>query len=396
MARRGWRVLVYTSAVGYEDTSLRFPRREILDGVDVRRLPFSSFGKTSVLARLLGGTIFLVQAILRSLFVRETRQILISTSPPMCSIAGLILGRVKGAEVSYWAMDINPDQLVAMGSIDAKAWAVRAFDGLNARILKQSWRIVALDRYMSETLSSKYPVADKTRIIPPWPHLDQTSKPLPHEKNPFRRQHGLEDHFVVMYSGNLSLAHPVDTILEAADRLRNVKQLLFLFIGGGNGRQSLSDFIAERRLPNVKMLPYQPLSELHYSLSSADVHLVAMGEPMVGIVHPCKIYGAMAVGRPVLFLGPEQCHAGDILNEFDIGWHIEHGDTDGAVAALTEMLSTTREKMELLGENAMRAASDKFSKARLLSQFCDVLDEAGEPSHVPQACASATRCTDEK
>jgi colanic acid biosynthesis glycosyl transferase WcaI len=374
MVRRGWNVVVYTSARGYEDSTQRFAKREILNGVDIRRLPLSSFGKSNVPVRLLGGFIFLGQAIFRGLFVRNVRHLLISTSPPMCSIAGLALGAIKRASVSFWAMDINPDQMVALGKLGATSFPVRVFDWLNARILQRSKNIIALDCYMAERLNRKFPISEKVSIIPPWPHFDQDVEPLKHKDNPFREKYGLRNRFVVMYSGNLSTSHPVDTILEAAKRLGDRRDILFLFIGGGNGRKAIEVFIAETGASNIKLLPYQPLSELRYSLSAADVHLVAVGESMVGIVHPCKIYGAMAVGRPILLLGPTRSHAGDILAKHDIGWHIEHGEVDKTVGVITEMASTAKDTLAAFGDRAREVANTEFSKRALVSEFCDVLD----------------------
>ena len=115
MAARGHRVIVYTSNRGYEDPTLKFARREVREGVDVRRIPLSGFGKSSILVRILGGLSFTVQATLRSLFVRRMKWMLVSTSPPMCGLAGVIAGALRRTAVTFWAMDLNPDQIVAMG-----------------------------------------------------------------------------------------------------------------------------------------------------------------------------------------------------------------------------------------------------------------------------------------
>ena len=130
-------------------------------------------------------------------------------------------------------------------------------------------------------------------VIPPWP-LDEDFEPISHRDNPFRREHALDGKFVVMYSGNMSIAHPLDTILQAARQLKHRSDILFLFVGGGLGRRDIERSAADGRCGNVIVLPYQPREALRYSLSAADVHLVAMGDDMVGIVHPSKIYGAMA------------------------------------------------------------------------------------------------------
>lgn len=374
MARRGWDVRVYASARGYDDPARKYPARETLDGVTIRRLPLSSFGKGSIAARLAGGFVFLLQASLHVIFGGRVDAILASTSPPMCGIFAAILSKLKRAPVSFWAMDINPDQMVVMGKVGERSLAARAFDVQNRAILRRSRAVIALDRFMAERLERKTPVAKKTTIIPPWPHIETIDDVLPHAENRFRAEHGLEGKFVIMYSGNMSPAHPVQTLLEASLSFADREELVLMFIGGGNGKAAIEAFIAEHKPQNVRLLPYQPLSELRYSLSAADVHLVAMGDPMVGVVHPCKVYGAMAVGRPILFIGPRPSHVSDILDEHGVGWHVAHGDLEGMEQTVETMLSTEGAALEAMGRKAQSVVADRFSKQRLCGAFCDALE----------------------
>ncbi len=114
MARRGYRTIVYTAARGYDDPSKVYPSRESRDCVDIRRLPLSSFGKSSITVRLLAQWIFLLQATVRGLFTRRLCGVMTSTSPPFCGIAGAIISKLRGVPFKYWLMDLNPDQMVAM------------------------------------------------------------------------------------------------------------------------------------------------------------------------------------------------------------------------------------------------------------------------------------------
>lgn len=376
MVRRGWRVVVLASARGYDDPSKQFERKEVKDGVEIRRFGLSSFGKSSIAARLLGGMLFLLQALVYGLFVRRVRCILVSTSPPMCSIAGVLLSILRRAPVKFWAMDINPDQMIAMGKTREGSISARVFDALNRAILRRASHVIALDRFMCESLERKVPIADKAAIMPPWPHIDKLDEVVPHEDNPFRAKHDLGGKFVVMYSGNMSPSHPVTTVLEASLRLADRKDLLFLFIGGGLGKAEIERFVEQHNPANIRLLPYQPLSELRWSLSAGDVHLVTMGEAMVGIVHPCKVYGAMAVGRPILLVGPKTCHVGDILDEHDIGWQATHGDAEGTAATLRAILDTDAADRDRRGRLAQQIISRELSRTTLCGKFCDVL-EAG-------------------
>src|SRR6201999_4045559 len=113
--------------------------------------------------------------------------------------------------------------------------------------------------------------------------------------------------------------------------------LRFLFVGGGGAKKDVDALIKEHNLTNVISLPYQPLAELSYSLSAADVHVVSLGNDMVGIIHPCKVYGAMAVARPILFFGPKPSHVSDLLDAHHFGLGATHGDVTGAVNAIRQL-----------------------------------------------------------
>jgi len=126
MARRGFSVRVYCSARGYDDPSVIYPAQENLHGVDVRRIPFASFGKKSILTRILGTFSFMTQVFLRGLFA-PADGIFFSTSPPLIGIVACFIGLVRRIPVAYWAMDLNPDQLIAMHKIKPRSFAARAF-----------------------------------------------------------------------------------------------------------------------------------------------------------------------------------------------------------------------------------------------------------------------------
>ncbi|MEM1446710.1 MAG: glycosyltransferase family 4 protein [Planctomycetota bacterium] len=373
MVRRGYRVQAVAADRGYEDTSLQFPKRETLDGVEVRRYGLSSFGKGSIAIRLVGGGLFTAQATLRALFTRRLGAILVSTSPPMAPIAALVIGALRRKPIVFWAMDINPDQMIVMKKVGEKSLPARLFDTMIRWTLKRATKTVTLDRFMGERLEAKVTLGDKLEVMPPWPMADHL-EPVSHDQNPFRDRHGLQGKRVVMYSGNISPAHPIDTILEAAKRTQDREDLVYLFIGGGLGKQHIDEYVAEHKLGNVKTLPYQPLDQLRYSLSAADVHLVAMGEDMIGIVHPCKVYGVLNVRRPVLALGPENSHIGDIVSEHDAGWRLDHGDVDGAERLLRELADTDDETFANKGQQAEAAMLASFSKAKLCGDFCDVIE----------------------
>jgi len=175
LVRRGNRVIVYTASRGYDNPSEKYPRRETVRGVDVRRVPLSSFGKSSIAIRLLGGILFVLQVIVRSAFVRNVDAVVVSTSPPVASLGAIVIGFVHRAPVKYWIMDVNPDQMVALGLAREADAPVKVFDALNRMILKRAADVIVLDRFMAERINRKLDVSSKLTILPPWASEDPQS-----------------------------------------------------------------------------------------------------------------------------------------------------------------------------------------------------------------------------
>jgi glycosyltransferase involved in cell wall biosynthesis len=346
----------------------------MLHGVEIRRIPFGSFGKKSLPLRVLGTASFMLQVFLRGLFMDNVDAIFFSTSPPLVGIIASLLHRLRGVPIAYWAMDLNPDQLIALGKLRAASPLARLLESANRLILRESSLIIALDRFMADRLAPRARrLRDKMLVMPPWPHEDHIQPPAI-EDNPFRARHGLNGKFVIMYSGNHSPSNPLTTLLRAAVELKDDPDLRFLFVGGGSGKKEVEQFIRQHKLTNMISLPYQPLFELGNSLSAADVHVVSLGEEMVGIIHPCKIYGAMAVGRPILYLGPRPSHISDLLDRHPIGWHVPHGDVSAAVTTVLQLKSSSRAQLQRSGSTARRVLDQTLNQRTLCDRLCARLE----------------------
>lgn len=386
-------VMVLTANRGYDNPEERFDAFEDRSGVQVHRLPASSFGKASMPVRILGQLSFLMQCLWRGLFTRGLTDLLVSTSPPMCGIVAVIVGCLRPTvKIHYWVMDLNPDQALALGVFGPKHPLVLAMDWLNRQILKRACSVIALDRFMQQRLLAKLgptndspastqPAGTNITVIPPWP-MGQHVEPVAHADNRFRKEHGWDDTFVVMFSGNHSWVHPLTTILDAAERLQEDARFRFVFIGGGKGKQAVDERIGRMGGSgkgngaggsNLVSLPYQPLDSIRYSLSAADLHLVSLGDNMSGIVHPCKVYGALAIGRPVLALGPPESYLSDLFEAGDFGWCVAHGDVDAAVAALQAAADLSESERHAMGSRAQAMIDAKFSREQLLQEFIDQL-----------------------
>lgn len=383
LVRRGHPVTVYTSNRGYNDPAIRFPARELIDGVEVIRLPLTSFGKRRMALRILAAASFLVQATLRCLFTRRYDHVIVSTSPPMCIVVTLVASLFRRFTITYWAMDLNPDQLIVFGKLKANSLVAQVLERLNRRMLIRADNVVALDAMMGDRLASRVPLGDRLAITPPWP-ADDATHDIPHARNHFRAVHGLGDRRVVMYSGNHGFGLPLDTLLRAALAFKNDPRIAFVFIGEGVRKRGVVDWIATHRLENALSLPYQPLSDVPHSLSAADVHVVSIGEGLSGIIHPCKIYGAMAVSRPILLLGPIPNYASTLVDSNRIGWLIAHGDVAGMQAVLEQIAAAEHATLADMGARAREVIEKQYRQQDLVNRFCDRVESTmhrGRRSH---------------
>src|SRR6185503_9011071 len=146
------------------------------------------------------------------------------------------------AKFVYWVMDLNPDEAVAAGWLRKGAPAERLLDGLSRFSLRRADKVVALDRFMKARITGKGIAEDRIAVIPPWSH-DDTVRFDEAGRKKFRQAHGLAVKFVVMYSGNHSPCHPLDTLLQAARRLVNRSDIGFCFVGGGSEFRKITEMV---------------------------------------------------------------------------------------------------------------------------------------------------------
>jgi hypothetical protein len=174
-----------------------------------------------------------------------------------------------------------------------------------------------------------------------------------------------------MYSGNHSPCHPLTTMIEAARRLSDDSKITFCFVGGGSEWRKIKEM--QSSLPaSVRCLPYQPLSDLSGSLSAADLHVVVMGDPFVGLVHPCKIYNVLGVAASVLYIGPKPSHLSEILARLDHSYpwgFVGHGDVDGAVREIQRLRQASTEVRAVVPEQVSALFSQEALLPRLVAEL---------------------------
>ncbi len=366
LAPGGRVVAVLASRTGADQAS-----EEVRNGVRVYRVAGLPFSRRSHLHRALAYLSLYPALLSRARRLGPMDAVVTMTDPPLLAALGPMMKRRLGGRLVHWAQDVYPELAEALGVLRPGGLAARTLRGISNRALRRHDRIIAIGRCMADRLARRGALADPARlaVIPNWSDADAV-RPVPPEDNAFRAEHELAGRFVVMYSGNLGLAHPFQAIVEAAARL---PQALFLFVGDGPRRAEVEAMAAQRGLENVRFLPFQPAARLSESLSAADLHLACMEPGLAGLLVPSKLYGILAAGRPCIFLGPAASEAALRLAETGAGEVMEAAD-GGALAERIAAWQADPARREAAGR-AGRAAAEAQGLAQATAAFAALLDE---------------------
>jgi colanic acid biosynthesis glycosyl transferase WcaI len=375
LGHAGHEVTVLCSSRGYDNPTIKFPRNEAWKNICIRRVPVWGLGKKSKLRRIISFASFFVSSVLSLMSMPKQHVVVVVPPPPLLSVLAALFVRLRGGHLVYWNMDLNPDEAIAAGWIKPDSLTAYLLNTALRYSLRASSSIVVLDCFMKDRIVAKGVPEGKVHIVPVWSH-DQAAYFDPDGRESFRKQLGVEKKLVVMYSGNHSPLHPLDTLLQAALRLRENTAIAFVFVGGGSEFGRVKAFARDHDLPNVACVAYQPLEQLSASLSAADLQVVLLGDPFVGIVHPCKIYNMLAVGAPFLYIGPEESHITDMKQYSGIarmGRFVRHGDVDQVVDLITKLAAGV---MSATYSRPGRPADlDRFSQASLMPAMIGLIEK---------------------
>jgi colanic acid biosynthesis glycosyl transferase WcaI len=332
------------------------PSREEHRGVAVRRVPCTDFGRGRLLGRLLDYGTFLVSAALAVLFGPRADAVVCLSTPPLVAVLGL-LARLRGARFVYKVEDLYPDTAVALGALEADSLLARILARVSCFVLARADRVVALDAAMGETLARRG--ARHVTVLPNWAD-GKALAPDPEAGRRFRDEEDLPpDAFVVLYSGNLGMAHRFDAIVEAVRRTdlptAAGPSIFWLFVGAGPRRAEVESAVEGQA--NVRFLPYQPRQRLRALYNAADTHLVTLRDAVAGLLVPSKYSAALACGKPVTLVGGRGADMEREIREQGVGWALPH-DPEAITAAVRDAASSPPDRAAAR-EAAARAVFDR-------------------------------------
>jgi len=325
-------VTVITSRNNSNNFNETYSDNETYKNIKIKRYRNLFGNKKIFFLRFLNQIIFSFQILVYGI-INNFDKLIITTNPIFSSIVGSAIYFFKRSKIYYWVMDINPDEAIA-SKVVKKSIFTNIIDFFNSYILKNSKHVFTLDKYMLKNIKKKNPQV-KATVIPPWPHENVLSKK--NKKNRFKERYKLENKFVIMYSGNQTFINPLESFLKIAKKLDSDNKFKSIIIGNGNLHQKIIEFKNKFNLKNLLILDYLPIKDIKFSLNSANLHVVTLGNKMKGIIHPCKIYNLIVLKKPILYFGPKKSHISDIIERFKIGLSFRHSEVEKAEKAIINL-----------------------------------------------------------
>ena len=297
---------------GHEDE----PRKTVHNGVQIVRVPSTSFERSKLASRASNYLSYLTSALVYGIRGPRPDVVLCMTDPPIVADIALLVAHRFRAPFVVISQDVFPEIAVQLERLENPV-VMRLLRALVSLYLRRADRIVAIGDTMRSRLEMKGAPPDRVRVIPNW--VD-TQRLVPRDKaNAWARKKGLQEKFVVMHSGNVGHAQDLDSLVRAATFLRDLDDLAIFVIGTGARHAELVELAELLEADQVTFLYYQSRGVLSQSLSAADVHVVGLAPGLAGYVVPSRLYGILAVARPVIVAADRDSETAQVVERIDCG-----------------------------------------------------------------------------
>jgi colanic acid biosynthesis glycosyl transferase WcaI len=374
LSDRGHQVAVVCGMPFYPERSIppryrgRLACRERLKGVDVYRTYVCVRPRGTLLDKILLQLSFSISCIY-GLLRAGRPDVVLCVSPPFPSGGpGLLAATLWRVPFIFNVQDIFPDAVQRLGVIRENAF-LRLLHAIEKWIYRRSARVTVISPSFVDNLAGKGVPRSKVDVIYNWVDTDFI-RPLPRD-NAFRHELNLDDHFVVLYSGNIGRSQSLEVLLEAAGAMQE-HRTLFLIVGEGTRKQALVNKARAMRLTNVRFLPLQPREKLPLMLAAADVSVIMLREEASYTSLPSKIPTVMSSARPLVASVALSSDAARIVAENRCGIAVPPDDPEPLIEAL-RALRENRELRENCARQARLGAEQLFARNSALDAYENLL-----------------------
>ncbi|MHC4884871.1 MAG: glycosyltransferase family 4 protein [Planctomycetota bacterium] len=355
---------------GYKN---RWYQVETMNGMRVVRVKTYISANAGTGKRILDFLSFMIMGTLASLFEKKF-DVVAATSPQFFSaVAGWMVGLLRRRPFVFELGDLWPASITAVGAMNENLF-LRWMEKLELFLYRQSECVAALTQSFKKDLIRRDIPAEKIGVVINGVDLSRY-QPAPRDTE-LAETWGVGDRFCISYIGTHGMAHALENVVEAADLLKDIPEICFLFVGPGAAREGMIELAKAKGLTNMIFVPAQPKETMPRFWSLSDVALVHLKDtPVFESVIPSKIFEAMGMGLPILLASPEG-EASEIVLHEKAGLHVIPEDP-ALLAEAVRCLYTQPEQRRTLAE-ASHNAAPRYSRERQAKDMMTVLTCAAE------------------
>lgn len=387
--RAGDEVTVVTCAPNFPEGEVfpgyrnRWYSVENVDGIRVVRVKTYITANEGFVKRTLDYVSFMVSGLLAGIFQKRP-DVVVATSPQFfAALGGWLVSVFRRRPFVFELRDLWPASIVGVGAME-QSRTIRNLERLELFLYRRARRIVAVTESFRKDLVHRGIPREKIDVVRNGVHLERFQSTEP-EAN-LARDFDLEGRFVVGYIGTHGMAHALEKVIEAAELLRERKDIAFLFVGSGAAKAEMDGLIEAKGLTNVRSLPRQPKERIPALSALCDVAVIPLrNSPVFESVIPSKLFECMAIGTPVVMALPEG-EATGLLEEYGVGVKVPPENPD-AMAATIAALADDPKRCSELGAAGL-AAAPEFDRSRKASQVRETLIAATDRDAAPSSTLS--------
>lgn len=345
------------------------PAREVRNGVTVIRARGTTFAPRRFYGRAANYLSYFASASLAAWRLPAQDVVVAMTDPPIIGLAALTFRR--NARFVWYCQDVFPEVAAVLEDFRSKR-VDRALEASTKWIARHATRVVAIGETMAERLvTGKGADPARVTVIHNWADTDALAAGT--KDNPFARAHGLTSSTVVLHGGNIGLSQQLESIIDAAEVLRERSDVVFVFVGDGARRRSLEADVARRGLTNVRFFDYQPRDQMPWTYATADLCLISLKQGLAGYIVPSKLYTILAAGRSYVAAVEPESEVAHLTREHDCGLVVAPGDGRAIAAAVQRLADDGPLRMAMA--TRAKAASEQYSRGLQVARHAGLLRE---------------------
>lgn len=368
----------YPKGKFYDGYSLFKRRREVVNGVNVIRLPIIPRGKGGAIRLVLNYLSYYfclsIFTFFHSLRNKYDRVFVHLTSPFFIGVCARKLSKKQKIPLLFWVLDLWPESLSSAGGIN-NPLIIKSQIRMVQKVYNQCSKILISSKGFEKSICEKGDYKNKLVYFPNWAEDIKGECPQDFDINkiePFASKS--EADFILLFAGNIGEAQNLDAIVEAAKLLKDEKNIKFVFVGDGRRKENLEHFSRENGLnETVYFLGRYPIETMHVFMNAADVLIFSLKDELCfNLTVPAKVQFYMSQEKPILAM--INGDGAELVETAKCGFSVNAGNSEAFAKKVIKLFNMSKNELQALGENGRQYYQENFTKEQRITQLNDLLN----------------------